>query len=444
MSAPYLIGDPKPLKVPTMLDQNLANGLRVVAVRRSGIPRFQARLKISGGTSFDRASGNRARLLADTLLSGTKRRSSYEIALDLQTMGASLGAGIGLDRLSISGGGLVDGFDEWLTLLSEVLREPTCPKDELDISKAREMQSLAIRKSRPDSMARSQLVRRLYGRHPYGRGTPDPESVKRVNRSGVMAFHLARSRPRGSTLVVVADMPPKKIVAGVESALASWKGAPRGESPRRPEIRSQARTLLVDRPGALQTNIRIAGPAIPRTDPLIFDLNVANTIFGGYFSSRLVENIREDKGYTYSPRSALEHHQLASIFTISADVGTEVTVAALVEIRYELEKMIATRVTPEEIDSARKYLAGLTGLTLQTQSGLADYLSNLFASGLEIEYLKAYQKNLDAVAEETVAAAARRFLPPGNLTTVLVGDAERILPQLKALEEVRVIRDTDL
>jgi predicted Zn-dependent peptidase len=163
---------------------------------------------------------------------------------------------------------------------------------------------------------------------------------------------------------------------------------------------------------------------------------MANMIFGGYFSSRLVENIRENKGYTYSPRSGIEHQLVASIFNVSADVGTEVTAPALLEIRYELGRMATLPVESDELEAAKRYLIGTTALSTQTQSGLANYLFALTLGGLGFDYLRELPKRLNAVTVDDVRDAAATYLAPQRLPTVILGDAKAVRESLETLDEV--------
>jgi predicted Zn-dependent peptidase len=196
--------------------------------------------------------------------------------------------------------------------------------------------------------------------------------------------------------------------------------------------------LVVDRPGAVQTNIRMGGPAVPRTDPDYPALALAVTVFSGYFTSRLNDNIREQKGYTYGAHSRVEHRRVASQITVSADVGRDVTAAALVEIFYELGRMVSLPVTQPELDAARRYVQGTLAMGIQTQSGLTSYLGSLVSAGLPVDYLRDYPAALEEVGVDDVLAAARRFLGPDQLTTVLVGDAATVVPAVEPLGPVEV------
>jgi predicted Zn-dependent peptidase len=431
------VGKARALKVPAVNDHTMRNGLRVIAVKRSTVPRAEIRLRIPAGLVYDTGDGVRARLLPDTMLAGTKSRSSVEIARELQRLGASLAAGSDDDDLIVHGGVLVGNLRPLLALIAETLTQPAFPPDEVAVARDRTAQEIIIRRSQPGAIASEALDARVYGRHRYGRRLPKPEAVRRIGPAPLRTFHSQHVAPRGSTLVIVGDVSPAKAADLAEEALGVWRGRPAGTRPARPAPPPTGLpTLIVDRPGAVQTNIRLAGRWVPRGAPNFYELALAHIVFGGYFSSRLVKNIREDKGYTYSPGSAIDHRHLSSTFVVAADVGTEVTGPSLLEIRYELGRMTLLPVGQDELDAGRRYLAGVTMLSTQTLSGLASYLDSITAAGLGIDYLRDFRTNLERVTPDDVLRVAADYLSPRNLLTVIVGDASLIQKQVEALEPV--------
>jgi predicted Zn-dependent peptidase len=194
--------------------------------------------------------------------------------------------------------------------------------------------------------------------------------------------------------------------------------------------------LVVDRPGSVQSSVRMGGAALPRTDPQYPALQLANLIFGGYFSSRWTENIREDKGYTYGPHSRIDHNVLGSTLVLDAEVATEVTAPAVLETFYELGRIAALPVTETEVESVRQYAIGTLALSTATQAGLASTLSALSAFGLGLEWITSHPSRLLAATVEDVSAAAARYFAPARLTGVVVGDANRIAAPLAALGPV--------
>jgi predicted Zn-dependent peptidase len=427
------------IRVPTIAERTLDNGLYVVAARRSGVPRLEARLFV--GTVRDGGVEPSARqaVLAETLLSGTPHRSSVAIAETLQSLGAALDAGADVEWLTVRGSSLSTTAASFLALMGEVVTEASFPSDEVALERLRLAETIQLARSQPEVVANDALAARLYGRHPYGRGTPDPAAVARVSASSLRVAHGARILPRGSVLVLVGDLAPARAVELATSALGRWAGGkPRraSDSLESPPTPSTGATVLVHRDGSVQTNIRIGGAAVPRSHPDFGPLVLANLVFGGYFTSRLVDNIRERRGYTYSPHSTIAHHQRASLFAVSADVGTEVTAAALLEIRYELGRMVAAPVDQAELDAARRYALGSLAMSVQTQAGLAQFLANAYLHGQDVNWLHDYPRALARVTVEDVHRVAGEYFAPRRMATVLVGDSARVVPQVQGFDEL--------
>ncbi len=429
------VGKPRPIRLPTLGDHTLANGLRVLVARRPGIPRFECRLVVPiarGGAG----EGPRLRVLTETLLAGTPDRTSRAIAEDLQAMGGGLGSYADAEQLLVGGSCLSVHRRAFLDMFGEVVQRASFPAQEVAIERERVVQEIALLRSQPGVVAGDALAARLYGDHAYGQGTPDPDAVAAVSAGTLRRLHDARIRPERSLLVLVGDLDLERTLADVDAAFGAWAPGEGQRDLRPPVVTTPGSLLLVDRPGAVQTNIRIGGTALRRSDPEYPALALAVTVFGGYFTSRLNDNIREQKGYTYGAHARVEHRKAATQLGISADVGREVTAASLVEIAYELGRMVSLPVGQGELDAARRYLQGTLAMGIQTQSGLTSYLATLVSAGLPVEYLREYPAALERVTVEEVLVAARRFLSPRRLTTVLVGDAAVIASTLEPLGEV--------
>ena len=426
---------PKPIKLPTVADKTFSSGLRVVAARKPGVPRVEARLVIPVARGGDAGKAAVLQLLSKTLMSGTTQRSATDIAELLQSIGGSLDVFGDEEDVTIFGSALAPGLGTLLDLMAEVVVDATHPEDEVSLQRARLIQEIALARSQPETVAHEALVRRLFGRHPYGRGLPEPDDVAKVKPAALRTTQSDRLLPTGSVLVIVGDVSPDKAVAEAQEALRGWKGGGAKPGLPAPAAPKPGAILLVDRPGAVQTNIRIGGPAVDRKHADWPALALANLVFGGYFVSRLVDNIREKRGFTYSPHSLIRHMREASFFSLQADVGTEVTGPALAEINYELERMVAGPIEAAELQSAKRYLAGTLAMSLQTQAGLASYLSILATDGLPLEYLREYPKRVEDLTEEQVIAASRRYLAPHKLAYVMVGDAS-VAPVLEGFGSV--------
>ena len=420
------------LKLPKQAERTLDNGLTVIAIRRSAVPLVEVRLRVP----FGRAPLARATLLSQALFTGTATMSSIDIAAELQAVGGGLAAGLDPDRLVVTGNGLAGGLERLLDILAGVLTDPAYPAAEVTVERDRLVDHIQVAQSQPAHLARTALLKRMYDRHPYAVQTPEPGQVRAVRPAQVRTLHDERVRPGGATLVIVGDVNPEKALDIAAKALGGWTGPGRdGDVPATPELRPGP-LLLVDRPGSVQSSLRMALPAVPRTHPDHAALQLANLVFGGYFSSRWVENIREDKGYTYGPHTSVEHFVAGSSLVVAADVATEVTGPALLETLYELGRLASLPPGADELEQARRYALGTLQLGMSTQAGLAGLASMYATFGLRLDYLAEHAARLAAVTREEVAAVATRYLAPSRAVTVVLGDAERIEGPLAALTAV--------
>ena len=444
MSTPALIpplGEPRPQPAPEVTETTLPSGLRVVIVPRPGVPLVELRLRVPfAATDAAQAAVHTARtsVLAGALLLGTSRHDQTEIAQLLQGHGAELSVSSDQDRLVLGTTLLPDGLPAVLDLLAELLTAATYPDDPVEGERERVVERVTIARSQPSVIARTALAARRYGAHPYALTLPPAELVAAADGAALRTLHAERVLPAGSSLVLVGELDPAATVDAVGRALSGWSAT--GTAAEAPPVdEAHAAVLqLVDRPGAVQSNLRLGGPAPRRTDPDLAAARLATMIYGGYFSSRLVENIRERRGYSYSPRSSVDHQFAGSSFLVEADVATEVTAPALLETTYELGRMALTPVTEAELDAARRYVLGSMALTTATHAGLASTLSALVGTGLPADWLAAHQQALAAVTVPEVREAAARYLAPGGLTAVVVGDAEHVEQPLQALGPVEV------
>jgi zinc protease len=408
------------------------NGLRIVAVRKPGVPLVEVRLRIP---FLSNRPGHpaRATVLSDTMSTGAGGLDRAALAARLQGLGGDLNISVDADRLVIGGNALATNLRGLLDVLALLVVEPAYAKDEVATERDRLIERLTMARARPGVVANEALGKRMWGEHPYSLDLPLPEDVAEVKPAQLRRLHEQRVRPSGATLVVVGDVAPGRIVEAATAALAGWTGAPGADKvPALPSTGTQP-LLVVDRPGSVQSSVRLARPALPRADAGWPALQLANLIFGGYFSSRWTENIREDKGYTYGPHSRVDHHVLGSVLTLDTEVATEVTAPAFVETVYELGRIASLPVTEAEVTAVRQYAIGTLALSLDTQSGLASTLSALAAFDLGLDYLAEYPARLAATTVEDVSAAAARFFGPAAFTGVVVGDAASIAEPLGAL-----------
>jgi zinc protease len=266
---------------------------------------------------------------------------------------------------------------------------------------------------------------------------PTEEQVVAYRPEHLASFYRQHYVPADALLLVVGDFSSEAMLEQIEKVFGSWK-APRPEAmkPPAPPRNTGRRVHLVHLPGAVQTQVLVGNLAITRSDPDWFRLALANSIYGGAFHSRLVINIREQKGYTYSPRSGAHPLREYGYFSVHAAVRNEVAAATLTEIFYEMDRMRALPVTAEELDSARSYLSGVFSLGVATLDGIVGQLSTVYLERLPENYLETYRERIRALTAEDVLVAARRHFDSANAQIVLVGDREQIADQAALFGEV--------
>ncbi|CAM00422.1 putative Zn-dependent peptidase [Saccharopolyspora erythraea NRRL 2338] len=425
------LGEPRAGQPSVAVDTVLDNGLRVIAARHGVVPMVELRLRIPFAGD-DPMHPARAEVLAETLLTGTARRDRVQVDKDLATVGGELHAGVDPERLSLSGDSLASGLGTLLDVLADALTGAAYTDREVEGERDRLVERIAVARSQPRVIAREELQRHRYGDHPFVREVPEAEDVAKVTAEQVRALHRESVLPRGSVLVLVGDIDPDQAVAEVARRLSDWQAdASAKEIPSLPEVRG-GDVRLVHRPGAVQSQLRFSAQALPRTDPRYPALQIANLAFGGYFSSRLVENIREDKGYTYGAHSSFEFTRDNGTLLVDADTASEVTAAALLETRYEFGRLALVPPTEAEVESARQYAIGGLLTSTSSQSGLASMLVVLGSFGLGQDWLVAHPQRLREVTVDQVAEAAALFAPTA-FTGVVVGDADKLSDQLRAL-----------
>jgi zinc protease len=426
------LGPNRKLKLPRAVERTLPNGLTVIAIRRPSVPLMEIRLRVP----FARAHLARAALLSQTLFSGTAEMSTVDIAAELQKVGGGLSAGVDPDRLLVSGNGLVSGLDRILEILNDVLTGAAYPTTEVGTERDRLVDRIQVAESQPAHLARVALLKRMYGRHPYAVQTPSVEQVQAVRPGMLRKLHDERLHPAGANLVLVGDLQPERALAAAERALGAWDGGGKQvDLPATPPLRPGP-IELVDRSDSVQSSIRMALPGVTRTHPDHAALQLANLVFGGYFSSRWVENIREDKGYTYHAFSSLEHSIAGSGLILAAEVATEVTAPALLETLYELGRLASLPPGEDELEQARQYALGTLQLGMSTQAGLAGLASTYAGFGLRLDFLAEHAARLAAVTRDQVAAAAAEYFAPTRAVAIVLGDAERVERPLSALTTV--------
>lgn len=427
----------------------LPNGLRVIVVENRKLPLVSVQLRFDIPPFVQGQRAGLVDMAGDLLGAGTEARSKAEIDEAVDRMGATFSTSS--DGVFISG--LRRHADDMIGLLAEVARSATFPDEEVDKARVRYLSAIQQRKSDPDAIAEAVGKSATFSiTHPYGE-VMNEASVKSILADELRAYHRHFFRPGQGYLVLVGDLTAKEARKWAKQHFGKWKvpdmveGRDENgrvlvkglgpleilEEPVGP--RGVRRVVLVDRPGAAQSVIRVSHSlALEPRDLRAMNAQVMNTILGGgVFNARLMQNLREDKGYTYGAYSTLEADRFNGSFTASVSVRTEVTVEAIREILKEMERMRNEGVTREELDLARSFMAGSFGRSLEDPRTVARFALNTYLNKLESDHYATYLERLWKVGEEEVANAARAFLVPEQAVIFVVGDKAKIG---KALEEV--------
>jgi zinc protease len=434
------LGPESPVAWPKRTVRTLSNGLQVVLVESRTFPKISARLYFrSGNAVVAHSAPGVAEMTATVVRTGTASRASRRIEEDLRRMGASLGTHAGADASTISASGLAEFSSGILELMADLARNASFPGDEFERERRQRLEELRIERTTPGFLASERFRRVLFGEHPYAVVAPTEEQLAGFTRDQLAEFYRVHYVPEESLFIVVGDFAADAMLAQIEKIFGSWR-APKPEAPVSPAPPRQSgrRVHLVHVPGSVQTQVLLGNLSITRRDPDWFRLILANSIFGGAFHSRLVINIREQKGYTYSPGSGVNPLRQRGYFTVRAAVRNDVAAATLTEMFYEMDRMRSLPVTAEELDSARSYLTGVFSLGVATQDGLLGQLSTVYLDQLPDGYLESYRERIRALTAADVLAAARRHFDSANAQIVLVGDRAQIGEQAALFGPVEI------
>ena len=437
-SSPPALGPERPVAWPQRTVRILPNGMHVVLVEARTFPKISAQLFFrSGNAVVAHSAPGLAEITASVVRTGTATRSLRLIEEDLRRMGADLSAYAGADASAIGISGVAEFSQGLLEMLADVARNASFPEEEFERERRQRLEGLRIQRTTPDFLANERLRRVLFGKHPYAVVAPKEAQVAAYRRSQLEEFYRQNYSPANALLILVGDFSTGPMLEQVEKIFSGWKAAaPAEQKWSAPPRHSGRHVHLVHLPGSVQTQVMIGNLAITRSDPDWYRTVLANSIYGGAFHSRLVMNIREQKGYTYSPRSAINALREFGFFTVHAAVRNEVTAPTLTEMFYEMDRMRSLPVTAEELESARSYLSGVFSLGVATQEGALSQLSTIYLDRLPEDYLETYRARIHALTAGDVLAAARRHFDSGNEQIVLVGDRAQIADQAALFGDV--------
>jgi zinc protease len=443
---------PKPgvasaLHLPVPEKFKLANGLTVLYSERPGLPLVAANLVMHAGSGVnpvDRPglSGMTARMLQQ----GTATRSALQIADRAADLGATLNSGAGTDTTGISTRSLSRSFPEALELLADVALHPTFPQSEIERVRSEWLTNIVQEKDDPFTLATRILAASLYGPH-HTYGYPDSgttESIKAISRDDLEHFWKQNYFPDDAALVVTGNIKLAALKPLLEKDFGAWKpGRPAPAALGTPET-TDAKLILVDRPGAPQTTLVCFSMGLARSTPDYAPVEVMNTDLGGLFSSRINMNLRETHGYTYGAFSFFAYHRAPGPFIAASDVRTDVTAPATTEMFNELRRMRETQMTPAEMLLSKDSIARSLPGRFERGTSAAGTFAELFTYDLPLDYFSTLPERINAVTAEQAQAVAQKYILPDKMIVLALGDRAKIEEGMKKLNFGKVeVRDTD-
>jgi zinc protease len=425
----------RPVNFPPYQMQTLPNGLRIVAVSHHEQPVISMRLLVGAGSSLDpKGKTGLAHLTASLLDQGTTTASASELNDAIDFIGGNIGADAGTD-LSYAGMLVMkDSFERGLQMLSDIARQPAFAQEEIARQRQQLLSSLQVSFDDPDFIANAVFDRLVYGFHPYGlpqSGTPD--TLASITRDDMIAFHQKYFAPNNAILAIVGDMEPGEAFASVRRVFSDWQrkdvAPPTYSDPPSPT----RRVVIVNKPDAVQTEVRVGNIGIARSHPDYMAVNLAIRILGGEGSNRLHQVLRTARGLTYGAQANLDTFKDGGDFEAETNTRTAATGEVLRLIVDEFWRLQRERVSDRELSDAKAYLTGSFPLTIETPNAIAMQILNVLFYGLPIEQLQTFRERVNAVSVDDIQRVARLYLKPDRLSVVLVGNAAEFTSQLKGV-----------
>jgi zinc protease len=430
-------GAPRPYRFPDFTHHRLANGLGVWLVPLPDRELVSIHLLTDAGAAAeDESQGGIAALTAQLLVTGTRRLDAAAFAETTERLGIDVGSESSWDSARAGFTALGTKLDEGLALLAEMIRTPRLEEREFDRLKAERLNDIMQARADPGRLADESFLRELYAEgEPYGRlAAGRPETVEPLSIDDARSYHATHYAPNVANVVIAGAIERDATLAAVERHLGDWSGKAPGHRTLEPRQHGGRRVVLVDRPGSVQSELRVGHLGIDRYDARFFPATVMAALLGGVFMSRLNRRLREELGYTYGARSSFDPRRAVGPFTATAAVQTEVTVDAIRELIAQLDRIREGSPDETELAEVRDFLVGVFPLRFETTGGIAAAIEPVAVYGLPADWWQTYRANLEAVGTDDVLATARDLIRPGEALILLSGDAARLRHDLEAAE----------
>lgn len=433
--SPPMGSTPHDFKLPAKKVNTLSNGLRSTLVEYGVTPKVTVSVIIKTGNVHEGANEVWLADFTGKLINeGSTSLDGKALAKKVALMGGELTVSTGLNQTTLSGSVLSEYAPALIRVLADVTVNPAFPAREVDRLKNDLKRGLSVQKSIPQSQAFERFGKTLYPNQPYGRYFPTEAMLDSYTLEKAKAFYDKNFGAQRTAVYVVGKFDAGAVTKAIDESFASWPKGPAVNYPVATPAKNGP-AEIIDRPGAPQTTVMLGLPVIDPSQPDYLALQVTNTLLGGSFISRITSNIREDKGYTYSPYASMNANVKGAYWTERADVTTEHTGASLQEIAKEIKRLQTEPVDKKELEGIQNFEAGNFVLQNSTPNGIINQLNFIDLHGLSDDYLNNRVKNIYAVTPEKMQALAREYFTYENMTLVLVGDKKQLDKQMKAHDE---------
>lgn len=433
---PPAVGTPKAFNLPKAEKFTLKNGMKVTLVPYGTIPKVTVQAVVRAG-SINEAENQTwlADLTGSMMKEGTQSRSATQIAQEVSSIGGGITIFAGADTTNVAGDALSEFGPQLVALLADVMQRPALPASELARLKNNQARQLSVALSQPGPQASARFRQILYGNHPYGRLFPTPEVINSRTIEDVQKFYRDNFGAARTYLYVAGQFNSKAMRSAIEREFEGWAG---GNPPviNIPKPAATKTIHLIDRPNATQSTLYIGLPVIDPSHPDYIPFVVTNAILGGSFSSRITMNLRENKGYTYSPSSQHSIRYRDAFWVEIADVTTAVTGPSVKEILFEIDRLRKEAPPADELNGIKNFLAGLFVLQNSSRGGVIGQLAFADLHGLPADYLTTYVQKIIAVTPQEVQRIANTYINPDKITMVVVGDKSKITEQLTPFGQI--------
>lgn len=429
-------GPPKPFVLPQKESFSLPNGLQVTMVPYGIVPKVEIEAEIRAGGLNEPADKIWISTLLGDLIKdgGTTSHTSEQVAQQAASMGGAISINAGADQTQVAADVLSEFGPAMVALLADVIQHPLLPQSELARLKQDAVRRLAITKSQSQPLAREAFMKDLYPDHPYGNVYPTEDMLNQISLADAQKFYKENFGAARTHIYVAGRFDAAAMKRAITESFSAWA---KGPEPlvNVPKHKGKHEFTLVDRPNAAQSTVYVGLPTIDPSDPDYVRLVVTNSLLGGSFGSRITSNIREQKGYTYSPFSTISSRYRDAYWAEIADVTTAVTGPSIQEIFKEIDRMRKEAPGADELQGIKDYMAGIFVLQNSSRQGIIGQLVFTDLHHLGDDYLRTYVQKVYGVTAEQVRQTCEKYLTPEKMTIVVVGDKNKIADQLASYQK---------